>query len=68
MKGFGNAISIIFGIIAAVLFVIAYATYAGYLGAGGVFDGTTTDALIIYGVISTVVAVGGHVWDSKTNW
>lgn len=66
MAGIGAALAIVFGLIAAVLFVIAVAVFEGYLGVGGLYGGLTAQNLAVYGVLSTIGAIGGSAWETRS--
>lgn len=66
MAGIGAALAIVFGLVAAVLFVIAVSVFEGYLGAGGLYAGMTAQNIAVYGVLSTIGAVGGYSWEERS--
>lgn len=65
MSGIGTTIAIIFGIAAAVLFVIAVAVFEGYLGAGNLYAGQTAQAYAVYGVLAAIGAIGAGEYESR---
>ena len=64
MTGIGTTLAIIFGVIATVLFVIAAAVTWGYLGAGNLYDGLTSQNLVVYGILAAVGAIGAGEWEA----
>ena len=65
MAGIGTTLAIIFGMIAAVLFVIATAVFYGYLGAGNLYSGLTGQNYAVYGILALIGAIGAGEWESR---
>ena len=65
MAGIGTTLAIIFGMIAAVLFVIATAVFYGYLGVGNLYSGLSGQNYAVYGILALIGAIGAGEWESR---
>ena len=65
MTGIGSALTIVLGMAAAILFVIALAVFGGYLGAANLYGGLSAQNFAVYAILAAIGAIGAGEWDAQ---